>query len=121
MSIEVSFKECNPGGIYLDASKLEEIQGDSFTLSQWLKDEVGGYEKTLEYIENVLNGNIDEEELGTNGFVAYVKKDITEIHFIYEDECSDVKPCSLPTKMLRDIVKVWLKELNKFKANKSNS
>ena len=51
-------------------------------------------------------------------FADYVKKDFTEIHFIFEEDNHAIGPCTVPTKLLREIVKAWLDEHEKFCADK---
>ena len=35
---------------------VEEVKGDKETLTGWLNTDIGGYQKTLEYIDDVLCG-----------------------------------------------------------------
>lgn len=111
MNEKIVIKKLASGDLYLDASMLDEIVGDSETLSSWLMDEVGKQDVILKYIDDVINEEVAEDEIGINGFIAYIKKDITDIHFIFEDEDSRIKPCYLPTKLLREIVEIWLKNV----------
>ena len=53
-----------------------------------------------------------------NAYKAYVKEDFTEIHFIFEEDNHAIGPCTVPTKLLREIVKEWLDEHEKFCADK---
>ena len=97
---------------------VEEVKGDKETLTGWLNTDIGGYQKTLEYIDDVLSGKNEEDILWGNAYKAYVKKDFTEIHFNFEEDVPTVMPCTVPTKLLREIVKAWLDEHEKFYANK---
>ena len=72
----------------------------------------------LEDIDNVLSGKSDEEFQWGNGYKAYVKKDFTEIHFNFEDDDPTIRPCIVPTRLLREIVKAWLDEFEKFSVSK---
>ena len=96
----------------------EEVKGDKATLTGWLYVDVGDYRKTLEYIDDVLSGKNEEDFLWGNAYKAYVRKDFTEIHFNFEEDVPTVMPCTVPTKLLREIVKAWLDEHEKFYANK---
>ena len=97
---------------------VEEVKGDKETLTGWLNTDIIGYQKTLEYIDDVLNGKNEEDFLLGNAYKAYVKKDFTEIHFNFEEDVPTVMPCTVPTKLLREIVKAWLDEHEKFYADK---
>ena len=105
---------------YLDMifDDVEEVKGDKETLTGWLNTDIIGYQKTLEYIDDVLNGKNEEDFLLGNAYKAYVKKDFTEIHFIVEEDNHAIGPCTVPTKLLREIVKAWLDEHEKFCADK---
>ena len=97
---------------------VEEVKGDKETLTGWLNTDIIGYQKTLEYIDDVLNGKNEEDFLLGNAYKAYVKKDFTEIHFIFEEDNHAIGPCTVPTKLLREIVKAWLDEFEKFSVSK---
>ena len=105
---------------YLDMifDDVEEVKGDKETLTGWLNTDIIGYQKTLEYIDDVLSGKNEEDFLWGNAYKAYVKKDFTEIHFIFEEDNHAIGPCTVPTKLLREIVKAWLDEHEKFCASK---
>ena len=85
---------------------------------RWLYTDVGDFRRTLEYIDDVISGKTEEDFLSGNAYNAYVKKNFTEIHFQFEDENPSIKPCTVPTKLLREIVKAWLDGYEKFRANK---
>ena len=105
---------------YLDMifDDVEEVKGDKETLTGWLNTDIIGYQKTLEYIDDVLSGKNEEDFLWGNAYKAYVRKDFTEIHFNFEEDVPTVMPCTVPTKLLREIVKAWLDEHEKFYADK---
>ena len=42
----------------------------------------------------------------------------TEIQCFFEEEASELKPCKLPTKLLREIVAAWLEEFEKYRNSK---
>ena len=96
----------------------EEVKGDKATLTGWLYVDVRDYRKTLEYIDDVISRKNEEDFLWGNAYKAYVRKDFTEIHFNFEEDTPSVKPCTVPTKLLREIVKAWLDEHEKFYADK---
>ena len=97
---------------------VEEGKCDKTTLTGWLYTDIGDYYKTLEQIDDVLSGKNEEDFLWGNAYKAYVKKDFTEIHFNFEEDVPTVKPCTVTTKLLREIVKAWLDEHEKFCADK---
>ena len=97
---------------------VEEVKGDKETLTGWLNTDIGGYQKTLEYIDDVLSGKNEEDFLWGNAYKAYVRKDFTEIHFNFEDDDPTIRPCIVPTRLLREIVKAWLDEFEKFSVSK---
>ena len=97
---------------------VEEVKGDKATLTGWLYTDVRDNVCYLEDIDNVLKGKSDEEIQWGNGYKAYVKKDFTEIHFNFEEDDPTIKPCTVSTKLLREIVKAWLDEYEKFRASK---
>ena len=104
--------------LWMEFENVPDIVGSRETLSAWLSDDVRDYHKTLEYIDDVLNGKNEEDFLLGNAYKAYVKKDFTEIHFIFEEDNHAIGPCTVPTKLLREIVKAWLDEHEKFCADK---
>ena len=104
--------------LWMEFDDVDEILGSKETLSSWLCDDVKDFSRTLEYIDDVIERKNDEDFLWGNGYKAYVKKNFTEIHFNYEDDDPSVKPCTVPTKLLRGIVKAWLEEYEKFYASR---
>ena len=107
---------CND--LWMEFSGFDSIIGATETLSLWLSDDVRDHNDYLEIINKILIGELKNELLWGNGYKAYVDRDYTEIHFNFEDEDSSVKPCKLPTKLLREIVEVWLEEYEKFRNSK---
>ena len=105
---------------YLDMifDDVEEVKGDKETLTGWLNTDIIGYQKTLEYIDDVLTGKKDKDLFWGNAYKAYVKRDFTEIHFIFEEDNHAIGPCTVPTKLLREIVETWIDEYEKFRANR---
>ena len=105
---------------YLDMifDDIEEIKGDKETLADWLNTDVRGNVCYLEDIDNVLKGKSDEEIQLGNAYEAYMKRDFTEIHFIFEKDNHAIGPCTVPTKLLCEIVEAWLDEYEKFRANR---
>ena len=102
----------------MNFDEVKEITGDKTTLTDWLLVDVGDYIGYLEDIDTVLDGKSEEEVEWGNAYKAYVRKDYTEIHSCFEEVGSPIKPCTVPTKLLREIVKAWLDELEKFKASR---
>ena len=98
--------------------EVEEVHGDKSTLTGWLFTDVRDFRGTLGYIDDVISEKTKEDFLSGNAYNAYVKKDFTEIHFQFEDENPSIKPCTVPTKLLREIVKAWLDEYEEFYDNK---
>ena len=106
------------GSLWMNIDDIPEIVGSKVALESWLHTDVRDFAKTLDYIDDVLAGNVEEDCLGGDGFSAYVKKEFTEIRYDFEDMDPSVKPCTVPTKLLREIVKAWLDEYEKFRASK---
>ena len=104
--------------LWMEFDDVDEIQGSKETLSSWLCDDIRGFAKALDYIDDVLAGNVEEDRLAGNAFCVYVKKDFTEIHYDFEYIDPSAKPCTVPTKLLREIVKAWLEEYERFRASK---
>ena len=101
--------------LWMNLKNNSKIIGDKDAVSAWLMDDVRDYTSILDYIDAVLNGEKEEDLIWGNGYKAFVKPDITEIHFNYEEDDPSIKPCSLPTSMLREIVEIWLREYKNFK------
>ena len=97
---------------------VADVVGDKLTLTDWLYTDIGDYRKTLEYIDDVLTEKKDKDLFWGNEYKAYVKRDFTEIHFIFEEDNHAIGPCTVPTKLLREIVEAWLDEYEKFRASK---
>lgn len=97
---------------------VADVVGDKLTLTDWLYTDIGDYRKTLEYIDDVLTGKKDKDLFWGNAYKAYVKRDFTEIHFIFEEDNHAICPCTVPTKLLREIVEAWIDEYEKFRANR---
>lgn len=97
---------------------VADVVGDKLTLTDWLYTDIGDYRKTLEYIDDVLAEKKDKDLFWGNAYKAYVKRDFTEIHFIFEEDNHAIGPCTVPTKLLREIVEAWLDEYEKFRASK---
>ena len=104
--------------LWMEFENVPDIIGSRETLSGWLSDDVRDYHKILEYIDNVISKKNDEDFIWGNGYKAYVRKDFTEIHFNFEEDVPTVMPCTVPTKLLREIVKAWLDEYEKFREAK---
>ena len=98
---------------------VEEVKGDKETLTGWLNTDVRGNVCYLEDIDNVLKGKSDEEIQWGNAYNSCVRKDFTEIHFNFEEDTPSVKPCTVPTKLLREIVETWIDEYEKFRETKA--
>ena len=107
--------------LWMNIKDNHQIIGDKEAISAWLMDDVRDYIPILGYIDAVLKGEKEEELIWGNGYKAFVKPDITEIHFNYEEEDPSMKPCSLPTTMLREIVEIWFREYKKFKEQQQNN
>ena len=104
--------------LWIEFENINEIIGSEDTLSLWLYTDVQNNKQILDFIDRALLGDLDDNLFWGDGYKAYVDRDYTEIHFNFEDEDSSVKPCKLPTKLLREIVEVWLEEYEKFRNSK---
>ncbi len=98
--------------------ELDNVEGCKETLSEWLVADVQSSEFALKILEKVLNGECDEDDFGGNAFEVHVGKEFTKITFDFEKYSPLMKPCTVPTELLYEIVKVWLSERKKFYANK---
>ena len=105
-------------GLWMTFENVKEIEGDKETLSLWLLVDVRFHTSTLEAIDKVINKELKEELLWGNGYKAYIGQEYTEIHFNFEEDDPRIKPCKLPTKLLREIVAVWLEEFEKYRNSK---
>ncbi len=113
-----NFSITQAGSLWMNIDDIQEIVGSKVALESWLHTDVRDFVRTLDYIDDVLVGNVKEDCLEGNAFIAYVKRDFTEIHYNFEDIDPSAKPCTVPTKLLREIVKAWLEEYEKFRASK---
>ena len=104
--------------LWMEFEDNDEIIGDKETLTSWLTDDVRDYAPTLEFIDKALSGELEDNLFWGNGFKAYIGQEDTEIHFNFEEEDPSIKPCKLPTKLLREIVAVWLEEFEKYRNSK---
>ena len=104
--------------LYMKFEDNTEMNGDNETLSAWLSTDVRFHTSTLEAIDKVIDKELEEELLWGNGYKAYIGQEYTEIHFNFEEDDPRIKPCKLPTKLLREIVAVWLEEFEKYRNSK---
>ena len=118
MEYKWKFKTYGDNIILMLFDDVEEVVGDKATLTEWLDSDVQGSKYTLKVLEKVVNGDCDEDEFGGNVFEVRIRKNFTMISSAFGDEVPNVKPCTVPTKLLYEIVKVWLSEREKFYANK---
>ena len=88
-----------------------QITGYIGNIAGWLNCDVGREgEENLKAIKEYLKHPTEEYLfLGLNAYEVYVKKDYTTIVYIFEDENPQMVPCTLPTKMVCKILKVWIK------------
>ena len=112
-----NFSITQAGSLWMNIDDIQEIVGSKVALESWLHTDVRDFAKTLDYIDDVLAGNVEEDRLAGNAFCVYVKKDFTEIHYDFEYIDPSAKPCTVSTKLLREIVKAWLEEYEKFRAS----
>ena len=117
MSVDWKFENVLTGP-WMTFENVDEIEGDKETLSSWLSDDVRDYAPTLDYIDKAISGELEDNLFWGNGFKAYIEQEYTEIHFNYEEDDPRIKPCKLPTKLLREIVAVWLEEFEKYRNSK---
>ncbi len=118
MEYEWKFKTYGDNIILMLFDDVKEINGDRATLTEWLFSDVQGSKYTLKVLEKVVNGDCDNDDFGGNAFEVHVENDFTKISCAFEEQAPNIKPCIVPTKLLYEIVKVWLSEREKFYANK---
>ena len=117
MKFELHFYESN-GYLKISLENIEELYGNKKMLELWLTDDVAGYTMMLENIDKAIAGNPEYREISGNLCKVIIEPDYTEIHCLFEKETSELKPCKLPTKLLREIVAVWLEEYEKYSNSK---
>lgn len=103
--------EYNPPFMFIKVEPNSKTTGYLPNLEGWLECDVGREgEENLKAIKEYLKHPTEEYLfLGLNAYEVYVKKDYTTIVYIFEDENPQMVPCTLPTKMVCKILKVWIK------------
>ena len=96
----------------------DEIIGDKETLSCWLYTDVKNNSLTLDFIDKAILGELKDNLFWGNCYKTYIGQEFTEIYYNFEDEDPTIKPCKLPTRLLREIVEAWLEEYEKFRNKK---
>ena len=90
-----------------------EIVGSTQELAEWLAVTVKDYKETLDKIDAVLIGKDDSRVICGNEWEAIVEKEYSTVKCtLFEDGLYGI--CKLPTKLLREIVEVWLEEYDKY-------
>lgn len=74
---------------------------------------IGSKDWVLEAIDKVLSGKSKIEKLSGNICCLIIEKDITEVRDNYV-EYTDVKPCTIETIELRELINIWCSEYERF-------
>ena len=72
----------------------------------------------LDFIDKAILGELKDNLFWGNCYKTYIGQEFTEIYYNFEDEDPTIKPCKLPTRLLREIVEAWLEEYEKFRNKK---
>ena len=108
--MEYVFVETKTGRLFMKITPNKEIKGDVSRIGEWLKDDVmDGYD-VIAKVKEILDSSEPNEELfWGNGFKTFVNRKFSTIRFNWEEECPEIKPCTLPTQMLYEILEIWIK------------
>ena len=117
MELNLHFYELD-GYLKISVEDINEVYGNKKMLEFWLTDDVAGDNMMLENIDKAIAGNSEYREISGNLCKVIIEPYYTEIYCLFEEEVSDLKPCKLPTKLLREIVAVWLEEFEKYRNSK---
>jgi len=121
MNFEYEFAtSCNNSVLSMYIKPNSFIVGDTRRIYEWLYDDImGSFERVKKDIDAVLNEEVECDEWNGNANSAVFNKDTTTITCNFDElEC---EPCTLPTKMLREIIDIWEEEYNKFYSKKINA
>ncbi len=120
MDFEYEFEEI--GGILeINIKECENITGYVHNIGGWLSSDVQGCgEDYLPRIKEILNSDnpYEEELFWGNAYKALVHKDYTTISYDFEEDNPEMVPCILPTKMLCEILEIWIKAKEEHRAKK---
>ena len=98
------------GSIDLIVEQNEMTSGYINNVGGWLFCDVRGHAKEyLPQIKSVIEGLTEEQIYWGNAYKAVVHKDFTKISYDYEEDNPEMVPCTLPTEMLYEILKIWIK------------
>ncbi len=120
MNFNYNFEEIG-GFLEINIEKCENITGYVHNIGGWLLSDVQCFgSRYLSRIQEILNSdNPDEEELfWGNAYKALVHKDYTTISYDFEEDNPEMVPCTLPTKMLCEILEIWIKAKEEHIAKK---
>ena len=121
MELEYSIKCSGAGFLDIEIKPNKSITGYLPNISGWLSSDVqnlAGY--LLPKIKQILDGEIKEENFDGNAYEAIVSKEYTTISYIFEYCNPKMVPCTLPTEMLYEILKVWTKAYEEHRAKSIN-
>lgn len=98
--------------MHLEMEKNEHITGYAGNIAGWLECDVQCLgRRYISKIKKILKGpdSFKEEIFSGNAYEAHVKKDYTTISYDFEEDWPEMAPCTLPTKMLYDVLEIWVK------------
>ena len=100
--------------LYMNVDNLTEIEGDHLIIPEWLRVDVHNDIQVSEEIEKAINEEPGEHYYWANLYYATFEKEYTIIKSTFFDE-GDKRYCSIPTKLLLEIVRFWFDELKNNK------
>ena len=105
----------------LQIRENDSISGYLPNISGWLSSDVQnmGESYFLPIFNKVLNEISEEEIIAGNAYETIIHKDYTTISYDFEYCNPKMVPCTLPTEMLYEILKIWIKAYEEHR-NKQN-
>lgn len=102
----------------LQVEPNEKITGYIHNIAGWLDSDVQSFGESfyLPRIKEILYGdNPDDEEFWWgNAYKATIRRDYSTIVDCFEEVRPDFVPCTLPTEMLLEILKIWIDVKKEF-------
>ena len=108
------------GFLDFEVKDNEYITGYLPNIGGWLSSDVqnlAGY--LLPKIKKILDGEIKEDTFDGNAYEAFVRCDYTTISYVFEYCNPKMVPCTLPTEMLYEILQIWEKAYEEYRAKES--
>ena len=114
MKLIYFFETLKTGEIFMNIESTKEISGDPKRIGEWLTTDVRDGNYVMERVNKVVRDNLsNEERIWMDGYDVIVKRDFSTIKFNYEEDCPEIKSCTLPTEVLYEILEIWIEEYKK--------